>query len=61
VTADSSVTDLLAAASGQRITLRTTAPARAATVLAAAGAQVTAAGSGVLTISNLRPNGPWLS
>jgi ABC-2 type transport system ATP-binding protein len=60
VTADSSVTDLLAAASGQRITLRTTAPARAATVLAA-GAQVTAAGSGVLTISNLRPNGPWLS
>ena len=53
VIADTSVTDLIAAASGHRITLRTTAPADAMTVLAGAGAQVTATGSGVLTISNL--------
>jgi ABC-2 type transport system ATP-binding protein len=53
VIADTSVADLIAAASGNRITLRTTAPAEAMTVLAGAGAQVTATGSGVLTISNL--------
>jgi len=53
VIADTSVTDLIAAASGNSITLRTTAPAEAMTVLAGAGAEVTAAGSGVLTISNL--------
>ena len=53
VIADTSVTDLLAAASGNRITLRTTAPADAMTALAGAGAQVTATGSGVLTVSNL--------
>jgi ABC-2 type transport system ATP-binding protein len=53
VIADTSVADLIAAASGDRITLRTTAPADAMTVLASAGAEVTPAGSGVLTISNL--------
>jgi ABC-2 type transport system ATP-binding protein len=53
VIADTSVADLIAAASGNRITLRTTAPGDAMNVLAAAGAEVTAAGSGVLTVSNL--------
>ena len=53
VIADTSVADLIAAASGNRITLRTTAPADAMTVLANAGAGVTAAGSGVLTIAGL--------
>jgi ABC-2 type transport system ATP-binding protein len=53
VVADTSVADLIAAASGNRVTLRTTAPAAAMTALTKAGAQVTAAGSGVLTISNL--------
>jgi ABC-2 type transport system ATP-binding protein len=53
VIADTSVTDLITAASGNRITLRTTAPAEAMTVLAGAGAEVAATGSGVLTISNL--------
>jgi ABC-2 type transport system ATP-binding protein len=53
VIADTCVADLIAAASGNRITLRTTASADAMTVLAGAGAQVTATGSGVLTISNL--------
>ena len=55
VIADTSVADLIAAASGHRITLRTTAPADAMTVLAGAGAQVTANGSGALTVSNLPP------
>jgi ABC-2 type transport system ATP-binding protein len=53
VIADTSVADLIAAASGNRITLRTTAPGAAAAALAGAGAEVTAAGSGVLTITNL--------
>jgi ABC-2 type transport system ATP-binding protein len=53
VIADTSVADLIAAASGNRITLRTTAPADAMTVLTGAGAEVTATGSGVLTVSNL--------
>jgi ABC-2 type transport system ATP-binding protein len=53
VIADTSVADLIAAASGNRITLRTTAPADAMTALASAGAEVTANGSGVLTVSNL--------
>src|SRR5580700_543390 len=53
VIADTSVTDLIAAASGNRITLRTTAPADAMTVLAGAGAEVAARGSGVLKVSNL--------
>ena len=53
VIADTSVTELIATASGNRITLRTTAPAEAMTVLASAGAEVTATGSGVLKVSNL--------
>jgi len=53
VIADASVADLIAAASGNRITLRTTAPADAMAVLASAGAQVAATASGVLTISGL--------
>jgi ABC-2 type transport system ATP-binding protein len=53
VIADTSVADLIAAVSGNRITLRTTAPADAMTVLTSAGAEVTATGSGVLKISNL--------
>ena len=53
VIADTSVADLIAAASGNRITLRTTALADAMTVLAAGGAQVIASGSGVLTVSGL--------
>jgi ABC-2 type transport system ATP-binding protein len=55
VIADTSVTDLIAAASGNRITLRTTAPADATTVLTGAGAEVAVAGSGVLTVSSLSP------
>jgi ABC-2 type transport system ATP-binding protein len=53
VIADTSVADLLAAASGHRITVRTTAPAKAMTVLAGAGAEVAARGSGVLTVCDL--------
>jgi ABC-2 type transport system ATP-binding protein len=53
VIADTTVADLIAAASGNRITLRTTAPADAMTALTSAGAEVTATGSGVLTVSNL--------
>ncbi len=53
VIADTSVADLIAAASGERITLRTTAPADAMTVLAGAGAEVTVNGSGVLKVSDL--------
>jgi ABC-2 type transport system ATP-binding protein len=53
VIADTRVANLIAAASGNRVTLRTTAPADAMTVLAGAGAEVAATGSGVLTISGL--------
>jgi ABC-2 type transport system ATP-binding protein len=53
VIADASVADLIGAASGDRVTLRTTAPDAALTVLAGAGAEVTATGAGVLTVSNL--------
>ncbi|HEX9538563.1 MAG TPA: ATP-binding cassette domain-containing protein [Streptosporangiaceae bacterium] len=53
VIADTSVADLIAAASGNRITLRTTAPADAMMVLAGAGAEVTVTGSGELTIAGL--------
>jgi ABC-2 type transport system ATP-binding protein len=55
VIADTSVADLIAAASGNRISLRTTAPADAMTVLTGAGAEVTATGSGALEVSNLSP------
>jgi ABC-2 type transport system ATP-binding protein len=53
VIADTTVSDLVAAAPGGRITLRTTAPADAMAVLAGAGAEVSVTGSGVLTVSNL--------
>jgi ABC-2 type transport system ATP-binding protein len=57
VIADTSVADLIAAASGNRITLRTSAPADAMTVLIGAGAEVTAngsrVGSRVLTVAGL--------
>jgi ABC-2 type transport system ATP-binding protein len=53
VIADASVEDLIAAASGNRITLRTSAPADAMAVLASAGAAVAFTGSGVLKVSGL--------
>jgi ABC-2 type transport system ATP-binding protein len=52
VIADTSTRDLLAAASGDLVTLRTSAPARAAAVLERAGAAVAADGS-TLTLSGL--------
>jgi len=53
VIADTSVAGLIAAASGDRITVRTIARAQAMTALAGAGAEVTATGSGVLKVSDL--------
>jgi ABC-2 type transport system ATP-binding protein len=53
VIADTSVRELIASASGDRITLRTTAGPKAATVLEYAGAIVAAAGPGVFTVSGL--------
>jgi ABC-2 type transport system ATP-binding protein len=53
VIADTSVADLLAAASGDRVFLRTAAPAEAVTVLERAGATVTVTGPGALTITGL--------
>ena len=53
VIADTTVADLVAAASGDRVTLRTEAAQDAAAVLAAAGATVTAGGPGQLTIAGL--------
>jgi ABC-2 type transport system ATP-binding protein len=53
VIADTTVADLIAAASGNHLVLRTTAPADAMTALASAGAEVTATGSGVLEVSSL--------
>jgi ABC-2 type transport system ATP-binding protein len=53
VIADTSVADLLAAASGDRVTLRTSARPEAMTVLAHAGATVAATGRGTLTVSGL--------
>jgi ABC-2 type transport system ATP-binding protein len=53
VIADTSTRDLLAAASGDRVTLRTTAVAAATGVLARAGAAVTTGDSGTLAVSGL--------
>jgi ABC-2 type transport system ATP-binding protein len=53
VIADTSVAELLAAASGDRVTLRTTARAEATTVLAHAGATVAASDRDSLTIAGL--------
>jgi ABC-2 type transport system ATP-binding protein len=55
VIADTSVAELIASASGNHILLRTTAPAGAMTVLVSAGAEVTATGSGVLSVAGLSP------
>ncbi len=54
VIADTTVASLLAAASGDRVTLRTSAPAKATTVLEDAGATVAATGADALMISGLR-------
>ena len=53
VLADTSVAELIAAASAGQVTLRTTAPAEATAALAQAGAEVTAAGPGVLQIKGI--------
>jgi len=53
VIADTSVAELLAAASGDRVTIRTTARLGATTVLAHAGATVTASNPDTLTIAGL--------
>ena len=55
VIADASVSDLIAAASGDRVELRTAARAEAMTVLAHAGAEVAATAPDVLTIKGLSP------
>jgi len=51
VIADASVAELIAAASADRVTVRTAARADAMTVLARAGAEVTATASDVVTVS----------
>jgi ABC-2 type transport system ATP-binding protein len=53
VIADTSVAQLIAAASGDRVTLRTSARPSAVTALEHAGAVVTAAGPDMLTVSGL--------
>jgi ABC-2 type transport system ATP-binding protein len=53
VIADTTVASLLAAASGDRVTLRTAAGPQAAAVLEHAGATVAATGQEILTISGL--------
>jgi ABC-2 type transport system ATP-binding protein len=53
VIADTSVAQLIAAASGDRVTLRTSARPSAVTALQHAGAVVTAAGPDTLTVSGL--------
>jgi ABC-2 type transport system ATP-binding protein len=53
VIADAGVRDLIATASGDRVTLRTAARSEAMTVLAHAGAVIAATGTDTLTISGL--------
>ena len=55
VIADTSTAGLLAAASGSRVTVRTAAMADAIAALERAGAAVTTAGSGTLTVSGVSP------
>jgi len=55
VIADASVRDLIAAASGDRVQLRTTERTAATTVLAHAGVTVTVAGTDLLIIKDLSP------
>jgi ABC-2 type transport system ATP-binding protein len=54
--ADTSTADLLTAASGNRVAVRTTARPDAMTVLARAGAAVAAAGRDAVTVSGLPPD-----
>jgi ABC-2 type transport system ATP-binding protein len=53
VIADAAVRDLIAAASGDRVTLRTSARTPAVTVLADAGATIAVTGADTLTVSGL--------
>ena len=53
VIADTSVADLIASASGNRVMLRTAARTQAATVLANAGAEVAVTGPDMLTVGGL--------
>ena len=53
VIADTSVADMIASASGDRVTVRTSARWDAAAVLSDAGATVADAGGGILTVSGL--------
>jgi ABC-2 type transport system ATP-binding protein len=53
--ADTTVADLIAAASNGRVTLRTTTRSEAMTVLAHAGATIAATGRDTLTVSGLAP------
>jgi ABC-2 type transport system ATP-binding protein len=55
VIADASVRDMIAAASGDRVELRTPARAEAMTVLARAGAEVAATSQDVITVKGLSP------
>jgi ABC-2 type transport system ATP-binding protein len=55
VIADTSIRELIAAVSGDRVTLRTQAPGPAASALTKAGAQVAGSGPDTLTISGLPP------
>jgi ABC-2 type transport system ATP-binding protein len=55
VIADTSVRELIATASGGRITVRTSARTAAMTILAHAGATVAATGSDTLTVTGLEP------
>jgi ABC-2 type transport system ATP-binding protein len=55
VVADTSVADLIATASGEQVAVRTTARTEAMTVLADAGATVTATARDTLTVAGLPP------
>jgi len=55
VIADAGVADLIAAASADRVTIRTSARAEAMTALARAGAEVAATGPDALAVAHLRP------
>jgi ABC-2 type transport system ATP-binding protein len=56
VIADTSVAELIAAASGDRVTLRTTARIEAMTALANAGATVAVTGPDTVTVAGLAPD-----
>lgn len=57
VIADTSVADLIGAASGSRVAVRTSAPQDTMRVLAATGATVAAIGRDTITVSGLAPEG----